>query len=161
HSLSGLSSAGFPNGPVPTPTNGIPTLVLAWLRDAAVFERAQALEPVQVAQEVSLVAALQSSVRATLARRGVVVEINPTSNLLIRHLGALTSHPLWRLCPPHQGRPQADAIRVCIGSDDPITFATRLPEEYQLLSDAMVDGGLSIHEADEWLDRARATGIAA
>jgi hypothetical protein len=159
HSTDGLLRAGFPAGrAIPAPDLTM-TLLRSWLCDTGVFTRAQKLEPVLVPREVSLVTELQSLVRANVARRGIVVEINPTSNLLIGHLAELTRHPLWRICPPRGGTP-GSAIRICIGSDDPITFATRLPEEYQLLSDAMVDGGLSSHEADEWLDRARATGLA-
>ncbi|HTD54794.1 MAG TPA: hypothetical protein VK670_05400 [Silvibacterium sp.] len=74
----------------------------AWLRDRRVFERAQVLDPVEIGQEVSLVAGLQTYVRGLLARSGIVVEINPSSNLLIGHLGDLTHHPLWRLCPPSE-----------------------------------------------------------
>ncbi len=84
--------------------------------------------------------------------------MNPSSNLLIAHLGALANHPLWRLKPP-AGPPQQDEVRVCIGSDDPITFATRLPEEYQLLHDALIEGGLSAAEAGGWLNSVRETGL--
>src|SRR5262249_38321567 len=98
----------------------------------------------------------QKTVRTDLAHRGIVVEINPSSNLLIGNLGDLTKHPLWRICPP--GTQSGDRLRVCIGSDDPVTFATRLPEEYQLLWDAMVDGNISAYAADEWIEKARQTG---
>ena len=73
--------------------DGSTTLLAAWLRDRRVFERAQVLDPVEIVQEVSLVAGLQTYVRGLLARSGIVVEINPSSNLLIGHLGGLTHHP--------------------------------------------------------------------
>ena len=50
-------------------------------------------------------------------------------------------------------------MRMCIGSNDPITFATRLPEEYQLLADAMTEARLAMHQVDAWLERARAAGM--
>lgn len=134
-------------------------LLRLWLCSREVFDRANELEPISVSREVGLVSELQSSLRAEIGRRGVVVEINPSSNLLIGNLGELTKHPLWRMCPPVGGTP-GSWVRICIGSDDPITFATRLPEEYQLLWDAMVSGGLSGQDADSWLDRARHTGLA-
>jgi Adenosine deaminase len=162
YSTTGLARAGFPSGPPPS-TEGPRTdqLVLQWLRDTQVFARSQELEAVNIAAEVALVAALQAHVRKQLALTGIVVEINPSSNLLIGHLGDLTSHPLWRLHPPIEGAGDAPPVRVCIGSDDPITFATRLPDEYQLLADAMVEGGLSMHQVDAWLDHARLAGLAA
>ena len=114
-----------------------------------------------MAREVPLVRALQVSVQSLLAGRGVVVEINPSSNLLIGDLGDLEHHPLWRLCPPPGYEKDAPPLRLCIGSDDPVTFATRLPEEYQLLHDAMVEGGVSVRDADAWLDTLRANGLSA
>ena len=50
-------------------------------------------------------------------------------------------------------------MRVCIGSDDPITFATSLPEEYQLLADALTEAGVAAPAVDAWLDAAREAGL--
>jgi hypothetical protein len=162
YSTSGLMDAGFPCGKPPDrQRNPAEQLTLAWLRDRRVFQRSHALEPIDLGHEASLVQALQNHVRTLFARIGIVVEINPSSNLLIGHLGDLTDHPLWRLCPPGQDHNGSTHVRVCIGSDDPITFATRLPEEYQLLADAMIEGGLSMTQIDTWLDRARAAGMSA
>jgi len=171
HSTVDLARAGFPGGSgrtrrvtpasrAPTgPTRQADQFVDSWLRDRRVFERAYALEPIDVARETPLVQALQDHVRTLLARAGIVVEINPSSNLLIGNLGDLTDHPLWRLCPPGADQSGSTRVRVCIGSDDPITFATRLPEEYQLLADAMTEAGLAMHQVDAWLERARAAGM--
>lgn len=136
-------------------------LLYRWLTDSALFHRAQELESIDVAREVKLVAILQAHVRQRLGERNIVVEINPSSNLLIGHLGDLTSHPMWRLCPPPGVAIDAPPVRVCIGSDDPITFATSLPEEYQLLADAMAEAGVSGPDADAWLDAARRCGLTA
>ena len=86
-----------------------------------------------------------------------MIEVNPTSNLLIGNLGDLRNHPLWRLRSPESKT--ATDLRVCIGSDDPITFATDLPTEYALLHDALVLAGLGADKADQWIDRARRTGL--
>lgn len=107
---------------------------------------------------------------------GITVEVNPSSNLLIANLGDLLSHPLWRLRPPKQRNRQRSTgsragfvnprnrdigqpLPVCIGSDDPLTFATTLPDEYQFLHDALVRGGLSYDEASDWIDDVRRTGL--
>ena len=134
-------------------------LARRWLTDRGVFQRSQIVEWLDVREEANLVQELQSRVRELLARRGLVVEINPSSNLLIGHLGDLEHHPLWRLKPPRDTG-DAPPVPVCIGSDDPITFATTLPEEYQLLLDAMVSAGLSVKESYDWLESARVTGLA-
>ena len=88
------------------------------------------------------------------------MEVNPSSNLMIGDLGDLDEHPIWRLRPvkPDDETPP---VSVCIGSDDPLTFATNLPHEYQLLFDAIVRSGESLEVALNWLDAARATGMRA
>lgn len=153
-----LFLAGFPNGPAPGAHSRTARLMNHWLRNRAVFQNAQVLERIDPVCEVDLVTETQAHVLSMLARRGVVIEINPSSNLLIGHLGDLANHPLWRICPPVAGS-RHQQVRVCIGSDDPITFATRLADEYQLLADAMLEGGLMPQEVDDWIERARQAGL--
>ena len=88
---------------------------------------------------------------------GLTIEINPTSNLLIGNLGDLTNHPLWRMRSPRNDGQKK--LRLCIGSDDPTTFATSLIEEYQLLHDAIVLAGLGADEADSWIEHVRQSGL--
>jgi hypothetical protein len=169
HTTEGLRAAGFPDGPRPRTGNGgtdssesgrmARELVYRWLTDCALFRRAQTLETIDAGREAPLVTALQAHVRKVIGSRGIAVEINPSSNLLIGHLGDLTSHPLWRLCPPAGIAGDVPGVRVCIGSDDPITFATSLPEEYQLLADALVGAGVAGPDADAWLEAARHCGL--
>lgn len=101
---------------------------------------------------------LQCGLRKKVCELGLVVEVNPTSNLLIGNLADLTHHPLWRLNPP-TGQGDAPPVAICIGSDDPLTFATGLPEEYQLLHDSLTLSGLSYEQASQWLDRVRSVGL--
>lgn len=165
HTDLGLYMAGFPNGKpsfVGWNCKGDPEphqILYRWLTNREVFRRSQELVPVDVQREVPLIAALQAHVRRRIDKRGIAVEINPSSNLLIGHLGDLTAHPLWRLCPPPGVNIDAPPVRVCIGSDDPITFATSLPEEYQLLADALIEAGVSGPDTDAWLTAARQNGL--
>ena len=101
---------------------------------------------------------LQSALRQRVASKGLCVEINPSSNLLIANLGGLESHPLWRLnSPPHAS--SETPIPVCIGSDDPLTFATDLRGEYMLVHDTLVAHEKSYAVTEAWLDQVRATGM--
>ena len=109
--------------------------------------------------EAEAVTGLQTAVRRTLGQRGITVEVNPSSNLLLADLGNLAQHPLWRLNPPPGVEIDAPPVSICIGSDDPLTFATNLPEEYQWLLDALVLAGCSGEQARQWLDRVRETGL--
>jgi hypothetical protein len=73
---------------------------------------------------------------------------------LIGYLSDLAAHPLWRLSPPMPDAAPGPSIRVAIGSDDPTTFATSLPEEYQLVAFALADAGVAPAQADAWRNAA-------
>jgi hypothetical protein len=161
HDTWTLRRAGFPSGPRPSAGTLSKTMqyVFHWLTDRALFNRAQALENVDVRAEASLTLAAQRQVRLDIGRLGIAIEVNPSSNLLIGHLGSLEDHPLWRLRPPRGGDKNSPPVRICIGSDDPITFATNLANEYQLVFDAMTESGLSADECDAWIDNVRQTSL--
>ena len=52
-----------------------------------------------------------------------------------------------------------EPVSLCIGSDDPVTFATDLRQEYQLLYDALLLAGFTDEEARNWLGRTREAGL--
>ena len=153
-----LRQMEFPNGC--PPKGKLASRSLKLLRDYLkdLFERGQETEWIDPSAEGEALANLQSGVRRRLGQIGIAVEANPTSNLLIGDLGDLSKHPLWRLRPP-AGMGDAPPVSVCIGSDDPLTFATDLRAEYQLVHDTLVLAGRSEAEAGEWIDAARKTGL--
>ncbi len=95
---------------------------------------------------------LQRLVRERYSSRGIAIEVNPVSNLLVGNLTDLLSHPLWRLAPGLNDSEKA-TLRITVGSDDPFPFATNLPEEYQFLYDSLVLAGKSHADARSWLQQ--------
>jgi hypothetical protein len=155
-----LAASGFPDelpGKVPDPRPA-DRLIDRYLRDAGTFHRGMTTVLVDPSGEVDALSRIGVSLREEVSRRALAIEINPTSNLLIGDLTDLGNHPLWRLAPPRPD-PQLPPLSVTIGSDDPLVFNCRLPEEYQLLFDAMIMAGLTDTEAMAWLDRARRNGL--
>jgi adenosine/AMP deaminase-like protein len=157
-----MYDVGFPDGPPPPPpASGVVTRrgrLRDYLCDQGVFERGREIVWVDAGSEGEALAGLQAALRQKLGARGIAVEVNPTSNLLVGDLEDLSAHPLWRLRPPRGGG-DAPPVSVCIGSDDPVVFASNLRHEYQLLSDALALAGLSDEEARTWLDRTRDCGL--
>lgn len=133
-------------------------LLFRYLIEPGTFERGQETMLVDPSFEASTLAMLQAELRRKMAAAGITVEINPSSNLLIGNLGDLKNHPLWRLKPP-RGGDEVLPVAVCIGSDNPLTFATRTREEYQLVYDTLTLAGLSDMEARLWLEEARQSGL--
>jgi hypothetical protein len=133
-------------------------LLKKYLTDPRIFEHGHTVEWIDVTPEIDTMRSLQNHLRQTIASLGLVVEVNPSSNLLIGNIADLKHHPFWRLDPPLK-IDDIPPVAMCIGSDDPLTFATDLRREYALVYESLVDGGLSAKEAWEWVDRIRATGL--
>lgn len=117
-------------------------------------------EPIEVrfdqADELAL-GHLRSVVVRAASEAGLVLETNPTSNLVIGDLGALSEHPVFRLAPLD---PAAQAfLRVAVCDDDPITFATCLGDEVVYTFAAL--NQLHRPNPEEavlaWIERARTT----
>ncbi len=152
---SRLQRAGFPMGPpIGRNPDPIDSCLVRLLTDPDVFERGREIIIVDTAREGSALKELQNALRRRVGRIGIAVEVNPSSNLLIGDLTDLREHPIWRLDPP-VGSSDVPPLSVCIGSDDPLTFATTLRQEYQLLADSLVMAGLSKEEARRWVNRVR------
>jgi len=162
HSERDLRRLGFPTGlrrAVASSAGDDPLATLAiYLTSTRVFREGRAIDWIDPASEAATLEAIQSTLRREIGSRGLTIEVNPTSNLLIANLADLTSHPLWRLRPP-RGNGDAPPVAICIGSDDPVTFATNLREEFALLHDALLAAGLSDDEAQRWLSDVRQRGL--
>ncbi len=154
-----LAAAGFPDRPPRRPPHDHRARLLqSYLRSHSAFRAGRVTVLVDPTNEVDALNRLSVSLREEIARGGLAIEINPTSNLLIGDLADVRNHPLWRLAPP---RPRDDLppLAVTIGSDDPLVFNCTLPGEYQLLFDSLVLAGLTDAEAMRWLDGVRRTGL--
>ena len=172
HSEQALKMQGFPDRSryhisreIARGDNKNNPLNLLWmyLRDTQVWWNGRFLEeisPNELEQDREALYRLQRALRQKVGTRGLTVEVNPSSNLLIGDLGRLDEHPIWRLRPV-QPVDDIPPLSVCIGSDDPLTFATTLPHEYQMLFDQIVQAGQSQDVALAWLESARETGMRA
>ena len=168
HCEQQLKTLGFPDGsrylaPTAARSEGDETesrkLMQRYLRNTRVWWNGRVLETIafdKLEHEMKALHSLQRALRQKVGTLGLTVEVNPSSNLLISDLGLLEEHPIWRLSQPLDEVPP---LSVCIGSDDPLTFATSLPHEYQLLFDTMVRSGKSHEVALGWLDKAREAGM--
>lgn len=129
-------------------------LLNKYLTDPYVFKRGHEVEWFSILPEVDAMITLQNRLRKVVNELGIVVEVNPSSNLLIGNLSDLKNHTFWRLDPPDNNH-NSPPVAICIGSDDPLTFATDLRREYALIYESLIDGGLSAKEAWEYVDRVR------
>ena len=61
-----------------------------------------------------------------VARRGVILELCPTSNILTKSIASIESYPIRQI--------RAAGVRTCINADDPGVFDYDLNHEYELLA---------------------------
>lgn len=129
-----------------------------YLSSKLIFKKGHETEWIDLIPEIEPMVNLQNHIRKIIASLGIVVEVNPTSNLLIGNLTDLKNHPFWRLNSP-TGDNDVAPVALCIGSDDPLTFATNLRWEYVLIYESLVEGGLSASQAWDWVNMIRETGM--
>ncbi|HKU75030.1 MAG TPA: hypothetical protein VJR02_14050 [Pyrinomonadaceae bacterium] len=174
HSEKALRSVGFPDhtlsGAPRRPVNSKRAsnersnyLLATYLRDEAIWRRGKVpleIDLTSVPHEKGALRSLQNSLRHNIRRKRIRIEVNPSSNLLVGNLGNYVEHPIWRLKSSSAwSRFFRRNVLVCVGSDDPLTFATRLRHEYQLLYDAMVLMKQPKKRALEWINAVRKTGM--
>lgn len=131
-----------------------------YLDNEAIFRRGQQLIDVPIrSDEVAALYAVQYALRRGIAQNGIVVEVNPSSNLLIGDLLDLRNHPILRLFPPVFDADGPPPVLIALGSDDPLTFSTQLLREYTLLHEAACAAGYPERAIQDWLETIRRTGM--
>lgn len=128
-----------------------------YLTDGEIYAREMQPVHIDVSQSGIGLAKIQEYLLKKIARRGITIEVNPTSNLLVGGFGDLKSHPLWRLKPP--GAKGGLRVPICIGSDDPVLLSSSLCDEYQRIADAMHRAGVIEEDIIQWIECARETGL--
>ena len=87
---------------------------------------------------ILLMGDLQKAMRRFVNDRGISVECNPSSNVLIGTFGSYQKHPILTLNSTGLGIEKADTqMHVSINTDDPGVFDTSLTFEYALLACAL------------------------
>ena len=116
------------------------------------------------------VKAIQKEMRKRIARRGIAIETNPSSNYLIGTFKQYTKHPIFTFY--NKGLPGFDACQdepqlvVSINTDDMGVFSTSLTNEYALIArdlesinDQKGEPLYTKKQIYTWLDEVRSMGI--
>ena len=136
------------------------TILENYLDDEYIFRRGQTLIDIPVRMdEIEALDAVQYALRRGIAQHGIVIEVNPSSNLLIGDLLDLRNHPILRLNPPVPEQNAPPPVAIALGSDDPLTFSTELLKEYILLHQAACAAGYPERAVQDWLESIRRTGM--
>lgn len=137
-------------------------------------EKAEGAKPASVAitpEYIKVVRDTQDKLQRELEEKGIIIECNPTSNVLIGTFSDYRKHPIFRfndygLAPrPTQKSTQ---MQVCVNTDDLGVFDTSIDFEYALLAKALEDlrdeNGERLYsrvEIMQYLDNVRRMGLQA
>lgn len=109
-------------------------------------ERIKGAEPIMVSvtpEYRKVVRQAQDALQTYLEHKGIIIECNPSSNVLIGTFGTYAKHPMFRLnndgltgSNVHASIPP---MQVCVNTDDLGVFDTSLPFEYALLFQALAE----------------------
>lgn len=139
-------------------------------------EKQKGSQPVQVEIESAyryLMRHAQDQVQAELERRGIVIECNPSSNVLIGTFQRYEDHPIFRFNTigresDLEKRQDRGQLQVCINTDDIGVFDTSQEFEYALVFHALYEctdtRGRRLYSEDEilsYLDNLRQIGLRA
>lgn len=124
-------------------------LLWEWLSDRELWERSEALQSVDAAYfDEATYLHLQQALMHEVARRNVIIETLPSSNVRISQYNSFSEHHSlrWMRAPGfvQEGDPE---IMVSLGSDDPGIFAGDLNGEFYQLYGALRNQGINDHAA--------------
>lgn len=120
-------------------------LLWEWQSDTDLWQRSEALESVEAGYFSAVIyLQLQQALMKEVAKRGVLIETLPSSNVRISQYHNFKEHHAlrWMRVPGfvQEGDPE---IMVTLGSDDPGIFAGDLNSEFYQLYSALRNHGLS------------------
>ncbi|MEE0109397.1 MAG: hypothetical protein UEP57_00690 [Oscillospiraceae bacterium] len=120
---------------------------------------------VQITQDyMELIESVQDCLQRDLREKGIIIECNPSSNVLIGTFRDYGNHPVFRFHQPDPKQKGGDML-VCVNTDDLGVFDTSLEFEYALLFQTLkekkkADGSARFSEKEilDYLEHLRKMG---
>ena len=106
---------------------------------------------------VKLLRLIQEKMQDKVREAQLIIETNPSSNLLIGPLAELEEHPIFDLTLNKDGTLK-QGIRVTVNTDNPGMLATSLAHEYYLLAETLLQKDVPESKVLEWIEWLRNNG---
>lgn len=100
---------------------------------------------------------VQSEVINELACRGIVVEINPSSNASIGEISSILENQAF--CLNKFNSDNFNNVMININTDDPMIFNTNISNEYAYIYYGLLNKGIGKEKVLEWIEKLRKTGM--
>ena len=118
-------------------------------------------EPIHIKieeQEVEITKIIQTLVKKAVDEKGVIVEINPSSNVVIGDIDTIDENQIYGI---NNYGYQFDNLIVCINSDDPSVFNTNVANELGYIYFGMLEKNSNREATLSWIDKLRENGMSA
>lgn len=107
-------------------------------------------------QEFQIVCEIQKAIKQYVMQQGIVIEVNPSSNVTIGNIDTLADHQVYNM--NHSGYDMENII-TCINSDDPSVFNTNVYNELAYIYFSMIEKGMGREDLLKWIDKLRKSGM--
>lgn len=107
-------------------------------------------------QEVEITCTIQQLVKRAVDEKGIVVEVNPSSNVAIADMDTINENQLFGI---NNYGYRFDNLLVCINSDDPAVFNTNAANELGYIYFGMLEKNVNRESALQWIDKLRENGM--
>lgn len=97
---------------------------------------------------------LQEYLKKKSAKKGLIIEANPSSNAVIGEMDGVLMHPAWQF-----RRGDSSRVMTSINTDDPLLFNANIANEHAYVYYALRYHGMSVEEALKEVDLMRRLGI--
>jgi adenosine deaminase len=121
-------------------------------------------EPIEIEvrnQDLKMYENIQKIVAHKVAKNGIIIEANPTSNTAIGEVDSILEHYICNLNQRGltEERKAENGIIVTINSDDPSVFNTNVNNEFGYIFYALQEKGYSREDILNWIDKIRKHGL--
>lgn len=137
------------------PTNVLPYLLLRWFSLNSIIEGETLVEVEKSEFTQAQLIKLQQSVQRIIAKKKVIIETLPTSNVRISHYDSIEQHHIFRWLKIKGREIEGDTdLDIILGSDDPGIFATDIRNEvYHIFTSLIHHYDYSQHDALDVIKR--------
>ena len=92
-----------------------------------------------------------------IARKGIIIETNPVSNINIGEIKGMDSHPILML--NNSFKNDYNRVMVSVNTDDPGVFSTTLRNQYGYILEILKQQDIPMEKALLWIDQVRKNGL--
>lgn len=117
-------------------------------------------EPIFVSvkeMDIGIIKDMQNYLINVLAYKGIIVEVNPSSNAVIGEMEEMFENQAYKINKINNK--EHNNIMISINSDDPMIFNTNISNEYAYMYYGLLDKGYGKEQALEWIEKLRKCGM--